>query len=211
MGKLSFQVIDGLEAGQVFRDLAPPVTIGREEDNLIRLNDERISRFHAKIQIDGGRVILTDLESTNGTRVNGHPVRLRVLSIGDQIHLGRCVLVFGSPEELEEKIEAALDDESSHHDTDQKNRELEQVFPIAYPNGAPTLPDELSPTQIVELSNVLDYVRTEVLSALYHCQEPVVRDGRNVVNLPNAAWHRLQKLPGQLANYLKDLADPSID
>lgn len=211
MGKLSFQVIDGLEAGQVFRDLAPPVTIGREEDNVIRLNDERISRFHAKIQIDGGRVILTDLDSTNGTRVNGHPVRLRMLSVGDQIHLGRCVLVYGSPEELEEKIEAALDDESSHHDTDLRKIEQEQAFPVAYPNGPPTLPDELSPTQVVELSNVLDYVRTEVLSALYHCQEPVVRDGKNVVNLPNAAWHRLQKLPVYLAKYLKELADPGAE
>ena len=50
MGLVTFQAIDGLERGQTFRDLSTPVNIGREEDNQIRLNDDRISRFHAKVQ-----------------------------------------------------------------------------------------------------------------------------------------------------------------
>ena len=74
MSLVTFQVLEGLERGDVIRDLPTPVTIGREEDNHLRLNDVRVSRFHAKVQEDGGKIILTDLESTNGTRVNGHPV-----------------------------------------------------------------------------------------------------------------------------------------
>ena len=85
MARITLQLIEGLERGRVYSEVTTPVTIGREDDNTIRLNDERVSRFHAKIQEDGGRVILTDLESTNGTRVNGHPVQMRVLQIGDQL------------------------------------------------------------------------------------------------------------------------------
>ena len=73
MASITLQVLEGMERGTVFDDLQTPISIGREEDNMIRLNDERVSRFHVKIQQDGDRIILTDLESTNGTRVNGHP------------------------------------------------------------------------------------------------------------------------------------------
>jgi FHA domain len=98
--KVTFQVVDGIDKGRLFRDLAVPFTIGREEGNLLRLNDERVSRYHAKVQQDGGDLILTDLESTNGTRVNGHVVQIRRLRYGDRVALGRSLLLFGSDEEI---------------------------------------------------------------------------------------------------------------
>ncbi len=100
MARVTIQVIEGLERGHVYSGLIPPVSIGREDDNLVRLNDERVSRFHAKLQEDGDRIILTDLDSTNGTRVNGHPVQMRVMQIGDQVSVGRCLLIFGSRDEI---------------------------------------------------------------------------------------------------------------
>src|SRR3954467_6611810 len=103
MASVTFQVINGFEKGHVLQNLSTPVTIGREDENSIRLNDERVSRFHAKVQEDGGRVILTDLDSTNGTRVNGHPIQMRILQFGDQVSLGRSLLVFGSTEQLSER------------------------------------------------------------------------------------------------------------
>ena len=69
------------------------MTIGREEGNVVQLNDERISRYHIKIQEDGGKLALTDSESTNGTRVNGEDVQLRILRFGDVIAVGRSVLL----------------------------------------------------------------------------------------------------------------------
>ena len=45
MKNVTFQVLEGVDKGRVFRELPIPVTIGREEGNLLRLNDERISRF----------------------------------------------------------------------------------------------------------------------------------------------------------------------
>src|SRR5947208_15086580 len=100
MATVTFQVLEGVDKGRIFRDLPVPVTIGREEGNILRVNDERVSRFHAKVQQDNSDIILTDLESTNGTRVNGNVVQIRRLRPGDRIHLGRSLLLFGSNEEI---------------------------------------------------------------------------------------------------------------
>lgn len=100
MKTLTFQIIEGVDKGRIYRDLPIPVTIGREEGNLLRLNDERVSRFHAKVQQEDGDVILTDLESTNGTRVNGSPIQIRRLRPGDQVNVGRSMLLFGTMEEI---------------------------------------------------------------------------------------------------------------
>src|SRR6516162_3345144 len=101
MANITIQVLEGFERGKIFAELVTPVTIGREEDNTIQLNDERVSRFHVKIQEDAGNLILTDLESTNGTRINGHPVQMRVLQFGDQLSIGRSILVYGSAGEID--------------------------------------------------------------------------------------------------------------
>src|SRR5437867_7843197 len=100
MRTVTFLVLEGVDKGRVFRDLPTPVTIGREEGNALRLNDERVSRFHAKVQQDNGDIILTDLESTNGTRVNGTVVQIRRLRVGDRVCVGRSLLLFGSNEQI---------------------------------------------------------------------------------------------------------------
>ena len=100
MAQITLRVLDGADRGRVFDHLSTPVTIGREEGNTVQLNDERISRYHIKIQEDGDRTILTDLASTNGTRVNGEDVQLRVLRFGDVIMLGRSVLLYGTKEQI---------------------------------------------------------------------------------------------------------------
>src|SRR5436190_7428 len=77
MTGITIRVLDGADRGRVFQNLNPPITIGREEGNTIQLNDERISRYHVKIQEDHERLVITDLESTNGTKVNNEDVQLR--------------------------------------------------------------------------------------------------------------------------------------
>src|SRR5262244_4153655 len=106
MSIVTLQVLEGIDKGRMFRDLPTPVTIGREEGNLLRLNDERVSRYHAKVQFDNGEIILTDLESTNGTRVNNTVVQIRRLRPGDRVGLGRSLLLFGSEREIRERAEA---------------------------------------------------------------------------------------------------------
>lgn len=104
MAFISLRVLDGPDRGQAYPNLPTPVTIGREEGNTVQLNDERISRFHLKIQEDQDHIVLTDLDSTNGTKVNGENVQLRILRFGDVVSLGRSVLLFGSREEIAARL-----------------------------------------------------------------------------------------------------------
>ncbi len=71
-----------------------PVTIGRMPDCVIALSDANVSRHHAEVRRERDEVIVTDLGSTNGTRVNGAPVHHRQLTDGDVITVGRTALRF---------------------------------------------------------------------------------------------------------------------
>ncbi len=68
--------------------------IGRGDQANLRLPDVGISRRHARLDFDGGQVVLTDLGSTNGTSVNGQRVSAVALNPGDSIQLGTTTLTF---------------------------------------------------------------------------------------------------------------------
>ena len=72
------------------------LTIGRARDNSLVLHDGRASRYHARLQSRRGALILTDLGSTNGSRVNGQPVDEMALGEGDRIEIGDTVLLVES-------------------------------------------------------------------------------------------------------------------
>jgi Protein of unknown function (DUF3662)/FHA domain len=71
-----------------------PVTIGRLPESTVVVNDPNASRRHAEIRRAGNDVVVVDLNSTNGTRVNGATVTERVLTDGDQIVIGTTVIRF---------------------------------------------------------------------------------------------------------------------
>ncbi len=64
------------------------ITIGRGPDNTIVVNDPSISTHHAQLLLEGDTYRLKDLDSTNGTRVNGKPVTETVLRLDDRIRFG---------------------------------------------------------------------------------------------------------------------------
>jgi pSer/pThr/pTyr-binding forkhead associated (FHA) protein len=82
------------------RDAAPvslgadPILIGRDPGNDVVLDDRRVSRKHAEIRLRLGRYTLYDLQSTNGTYVNGRRVAEKVLDDGDRISIGGLEVVF---------------------------------------------------------------------------------------------------------------------
>ena len=78
---------DGTIVHQCFLEQAR-VTIGREAGNGIVVDDPLVSRAHAAITAVGNDYILEDLQSVNGTLVNGAPVQRRILQHGDVIALG---------------------------------------------------------------------------------------------------------------------------
>jgi FHA domain-containing protein len=73
-----------------------PMRIGRAPECELVLSDNRVSRRHARLAARDGVLILTDLGSTNGTRVNGHRVTEVVLGAGDRVQIGETSLVVGT-------------------------------------------------------------------------------------------------------------------
>jgi len=71
-----------------------PVVIGRENDCDFVLNDDDVSRHHARIEVSSSQYTITDLESTNGTLVNNRKVSQAVLASGDMIRVGKTILKF---------------------------------------------------------------------------------------------------------------------
>jgi hypothetical protein len=71
------------------------VTLGRGLDNDVVVEDRRVSRRHARIQRSPRGWEIMDLASTNGTFVNGKPIRQQQLATGDTISLGGLEMTFG--------------------------------------------------------------------------------------------------------------------
>jgi len=71
-----------------------PLVIGRLPECTLVLGDQNVSRRHAEIRRVGDAVVVTDLGSTNGTKVNGISVREQHLASGDEITVGSTTLVF---------------------------------------------------------------------------------------------------------------------
>ena len=75
------------------------VTIGREEDNEVWLDDDTASRYHAELAWDQGQIYITDRDSLNGVVLNGRRIRgTMVVGPGDQIEIGAHRFVFEKAE-----------------------------------------------------------------------------------------------------------------
>ncbi|HEY0869489.1 MAG TPA: DUF3662 and FHA domain-containing protein [Acidothermaceae bacterium] len=91
------QVREGKAASYDFELKHKITVIGRGTDADIRLTDHAVSRRHAEIRIANGATMLNDLQSTNGTTVNGVTVTTTALSDGDEIRIGETVLTYRAP------------------------------------------------------------------------------------------------------------------
>ena len=65
-----------------------PMTIGRDATNGVVIDSPFVSKTHAIIRYSGGEFTVEDLKSANGTRVNGAPILVSVLSLGDMLEVG---------------------------------------------------------------------------------------------------------------------------
>lgn len=85
-------------AGQVIRLDQDEATLGRREDNPYIVPDPRVSRVHAKITKEAGSIIVTDLGSSGGTKVNGEETTgPHVVNHGDKVSFGPIECVFEDP------------------------------------------------------------------------------------------------------------------
>ncbi len=101
-------VLLGESVGKTF-PLDRPAIIGRGEVAQVRLHDDGVSRRHAMVVRVGGELCLEDLQSANGTRVNGESITRHVLRDGDKIQLGeKTILKFTDADSVEEGFHQAM-------------------------------------------------------------------------------------------------------
>lgn len=94
-GKAFLMVSGGDTAGTVFPLTQPSLLIGRSASADVRINESAVSNEHARVELRGAQFVIRDLESTNGTYVNGRRIEDSVVLVGgDTIRAGSTVLTF---------------------------------------------------------------------------------------------------------------------
>ena len=92
-------VYKGLCAGERFYVDRPRLTLGRDPQSDVFLNDVTVSRDHAVLTMSGEDVTLADSGSLNGTYVNNRLVETAVLRDGDEVQIGTFCMKFVGPRE----------------------------------------------------------------------------------------------------------------
>jgi len=212
---ITLRILDGSDRGRVFGDLSVPITIGREEGNTIQLNDERVSRYHVKIQVDNTKLVLTDLESTNGTKVNGEDIQLRILRFGDMITVGRSVLLYGTREQIARRLAKLRGEEIDDGDSAKfapaefgPNWEEEGGVPAALQTlQPPELPERLSPGQAAQLAELLEYFHIR----LRQLAETASEAKNDRITFEQSQWQQVLDVQSRIAEYIKAVGEPPSD
>src|SRR5262245_23636518 len=138
-------VLAGPRCGETFVVDAPALTLGRDPGSQLNIPDHLMSRRHCTLEMNAGCFTLRDVGSSNGTYVNGIPVRERLLAHGDRIRAGDSVLLFlhqaepdreGTPldptgpafDELTERVPRPAADESRSGDLDSEGAIVAEVL-----------------------------------------------------------------------------------
>ena len=97
-------VLAGKLAGDKYA-IGKELTLGRGDKADVQVDDTLVSRVHVRIfQHENGSYLIEDLESRNGTQVNGTAVTRRVLTYGDRIQIGSSLLLFAHHDPMEEQV-----------------------------------------------------------------------------------------------------------
>lgn len=96
--------------GRMFALDGHEAVLGRSPEADIIIDEEGVSRRHARILIEGADTILTDLGSTNGTFVNGNRAERAVLQEGDKVQIGSTLFKYTLQDALDEKFQRRLYD-----------------------------------------------------------------------------------------------------
>ena len=107
------EAVSGPFEGRSFPLTEDEISIGREPDNQISLLDSLVSRRHCIIQKNGERFLLRDLDSRNSTFVNQVPVNERLLADGDEIRIGKSILIFQGLSTKASGVHASLELDSA--------------------------------------------------------------------------------------------------
>src|SRR5581483_4462123 len=165
--------------------------------------------------------------STNGTRVNGSAVQIRRLRPGDQVSIGRTMLLFGTMEEIAARRAAAVPAGGGAQAQTIRADELAAAAASAPvlgtadrtvgPNGAanwspldddiPPLPNKLTPAQAARLAEIFDYLHRGLTTAVENID---ANDDGTEVRIAFAEWQTIQAVQMLLARYGRAIAEPEV-
>ncbi len=120
-------VVSGPDKGKTLVADRPELTIGCKGDNHLVLSDPTVSRVHAVLLESGGGYLVRDLNSTNGTYLDGVLIREAVLEFGRTITLGETEIKFVP---FEEKIEVFPSSRNAFGDVYGESLEMRNIFGI---------------------------------------------------------------------------------
>ena len=133
--KCQLSIIDGDDKGTKYTLSKNVTQLGKKEGNDIPITDKTVSRNHAEIEYKADSFLLRDLESTNGTYVNGTRVKEAYLVPGDRIKIGRTVLEFSA---FDEKVKIEPSEKNQFGKMVGSSMKMRQIFTILE-RIAPTL------------------------------------------------------------------------
>jgi Nif-specific regulatory protein len=160
--------IDGQWKGTLFPLSGQEVRIGREADNEILLADPAVSRSHCLLEPLGPGYEIRDLDSRNGTFVNGVPVRKHALEHGDRVEIGRSSFLYLDQDS--EKLAAPNSDESSS--PEQVTLITRMVVPVHH--GDEIRRGEFSGTELHTLLRISTAIHS--VQALYAARESSAKE-----------------------------------
>src|SRR5262245_13482134 len=147
--------LDGGTPIDIVKDL---VVVGRKEDCDLRLEHKSVSKMHCIIVKTDGLLLLRDLGSTNGTRVNGQRVRRAALLPNDQLTIAGCAyrVLIGPAAAAPEPPPPSPEEHTQHIDA----REVSKVLQ-AEGNYPQPLVDSQADAPIMPVQNALPDVYPE--------------------------------------------------
>lgn len=138
------------------------INIGRDPVNNIVVDNIGISRNHAKIELQGGKYVLTDLNSTNGTFLNKKRIKQITLKNNDEIIIGKHVIVFKSDDHPQEQVQVGDFESTVILNTEQQRELLAKQLK----KSAHTLPDKIAKLIVTDSENRKEYKLTKEITVI---------------------------------------------
>ena len=140
MSDLTLEIVEGPDAGKQIR-LDGPIDIGRGDGVGLRLNDDQVSRAHARITPDPSGAVVEDLGSANGTFINQNELMGRAqASAGDEIQVGVTVMQMRSAQQVAAQPSAVRNVPPALAMAPRRPAYVDPTSPAA-PSGGPLVPE----------------------------------------------------------------------
>ncbi|MFF4877554.1 MULTISPECIES: FHA domain-containing protein [unclassified Micromonospora] len=170
---------------------ADALTIGRSPGNELPIDSKLVSRLHALVERFPSGWTIRDLGSTNGTTVNGGPVRAaRLLRDGDRVEIGPARLVFHAPAQLSGTRTVGVEPAPAPPTLTRRERELIEVLCRPYVEGGSAFPEPPTVRALAVALGVSESAVKKHLANLYDKFALVTNDDRRRSRLAGEAVRR---------------------